>query len=91
MALEHKVNALQTELTDVQELVVQLVEENVSLTMERDNYKDLHDEETKTTSYKENTLERLYNEGFHVCNIHFGTHRQNEECLFCRDFIRVEH
>ncbi|OJG91959.1 hypothetical protein RV15_GL003604 [Enterococcus silesiacus] len=36
-------------------------------------------------------LEKLYEEGFHVCNILYGSRRENdEECAFCLDVIYGE-
>lgn len=87
--LENDLQNMQENLESIKVHAVKLVEENVSLQMEKEHYETLvNNAKTKPdASFKQNTLKNLYEEGFHICNVHFGTHRHGEECLFCQGFI----
>lgn len=86
--LEQNIKSMDEEVQTLKELTVKLVEENVSLEIEKENYeKLLNDKEAADSPFKKNSLKSLYDEGFHVCSVHFGTHRHGDDCLFCQEFF----
>lgn len=42
-------------------------------------------------SKSKQNLEKLYNDGYHICNQYYGKSRlQNESCIFCTEIIYGE-
>src|SRR5699024_3033171 len=86
--LERTTKMMDREVPTLKENIDKLVKESVSLELEKENYEQLlNDKETADSPFKENSLKSLYDEGFHVCSIHFGTHRHGDDCLFCQAFF----
>lgn len=76
-----------------------VIEKNAELEIENQHLREhLHEIEQKQKGNNEGTelsksrknLEKLYEEGFHVCNVDnmYGSRRVNDEpCVFCQDVI----
>ena len=91
-ALQAVAQDLTQELSAMKEDISQVLEENAELKIENEH---LHARLTELDAQKEpelpearRTLEKLYEQGFHVCTVLYGAHRENnEECAFCLDVI----
>src|SRR5690625_171005 len=95
--LYEKLGSLKNELSEVIEENHRLMIENNHLRKHFYEQRDVASDELKDTNVQKapphdgfDNLVSLYYEGFHICHMHFGSPRSDEECLFCFNLINKE-
>ncbi|MHC5248843.1 DNA replication initiation control protein YabA [Enterococcus sp. LJL90] len=99
--LETELSNSLAELIRMKESLLQLVEKNATLEMENqrlrqhlqelDQAKEASAKKTAGLSQSRMNLEKIYEDGFHVCNEFYGSRRENDEpCLLCSGVIYRE-
>lgn len=95
--VERQLETMLYQVKEMKPIVDDLIEENLNLKLENQHLHDKLDKLEKQENADDGkqelsksrlNLEKLYEQGFHVCKDFYGSRRENqEECVFCSSMI----
>ncbi|MFD1123988.1 DNA replication initiation control protein YabA [Lentilactobacillus raoultii] len=93
--MNQHLGATAAEFSQLHESLIELMEKNAELEIENQHLRDRINQITEKVGHNSpelsesrKNLEKLYNEGFHVCSSYYGKRRENgEDCIFCTEII----
>lgn len=86
-AMIKTINGLENDMLDTLKENTELKVENQLLHEKVDKLTKKGDHETKSQSGLE-SLRKIYDSGYHICNMYYGTHRDpSSDCMFCLDIL----
>lgn len=95
--LTEQTKALVASVQIMSDRMTQVLAENARLTIENEHLQSViakrhHHRKEEGLSESRKMLQKLYQEGFHVCNDMYGKRLEpNESCTFCLDAIYGRH
>ncbi len=95
--IEKNLQTMLNQVGEMKDVVDSVLEKNLNLELENQHLRDrlekleredLAEDSRQELSKSRLNLEKLYEQGFHVCKDFYGSRRENhEECVFCSHMI----
>lgn len=87
-AMTKTVSGLENDMLDVLKENTELKVENQLLREKVSKLDKKNDSPVAKSQAGLKSLRNIYNSGYHICNMYYGSHRdEGEDCMFCLDIL----